>query len=316
MQPPPVLSVARAFAEPLISSEALEAFAGELAGELAAALGAKDLGARIIRLTFYRADGTAGAITAAMSTPCNEARHMMALLKEKFPNIDAGFGVDLLRLDAVRAGKREAKQKGFTTPQSAPFRDPSELVDRLVNRFGRDAITVLRPNGSHIPERAEIHLPALEVLATESSSRMASYVPPWPSPKGPNRPAFMLLRPELIEVTAGVPADPPKSFIWRRVERRVVRAEGPERIAPEWWTTLYLDEGQKQPRARDYYKIEDQQAGCTGSSGMAFMKAKKTSERPTWFLHGLLREAADDASLCRAASHDEFLVPARRLACR
>ena len=44
MQPPPVLSVARAFAEPLISSEALEAFTHELAGELAAALAAKDLG--------------------------------------------------------------------------------------------------------------------------------------------------------------------------------------------------------------------------------------------------------------------------------
>ncbi len=287
MQPPPVLSVARAFAEPLISSEALEAFAGELAGELAEALSAKDLGARIIRLTFYRADGTAGAITAAMSTPCNEPRHMMALLREKFPNIDAGFGVDLLRLDAVRAGKREAKQKGFATPQSASFRDPSELVDRLVNRFGRDAISVLRPIGSHIPECAEVRLPALEALAAESSSRVASYVPPWPSPKGSLRPAFLLARPEPIDVTAGVPADPPKSFIWRRVERRVVRVEGPERIAPEWWTTLYLEKDQKQPRARDYYKIEDQQGAMYWVFRHGLYEGEAASERPTWFLHGL-----------------------------
>ena len=74
MQPPPVLSVARAFAEPLISSEALEGITAELAAELAAALAAKDLGARTIRLSFYRADGTAGMATAAMSTPCREAR--------------------------------------------------------------------------------------------------------------------------------------------------------------------------------------------------------------------------------------------------
>jgi protein ImuB len=287
MQPPPVLSVARAFAEPLISSEALEAFAGELAAELAAALAAKDLGARVLRLTFYRADGTAGTIAAAMSTPCHDPRHMMTLLREKFSSIDAGFGVDLLRLDAMRAGKQEAKQKGFAEPQSAPFGDPSELVDRLVNRFGRDAITVLRPHGSHIPERAEIRLPALRALAAENSSRVAAYVPPWPYRKGLARPAFMLLRPEPIDVTAGVPADPPKSFIWRRVERRVVRAEGPERIAPEWWRTLYLDESQKKPRERDYYKIEDQQGALYWVFRHGLYEGEEASERPSWFLHGL-----------------------------
>jgi protein ImuB len=287
MQPPPVLSVARAFAEPLISSEALEAFAGELVAELSAALAAKDLGARVLRLTFYRADGTAGTIAAAMSTPCHDPRHMMSLLREKFSGIDAGFGVDLVRLDAVRAGKREAKQKGFVEPQSAPFRDPSELVDRLVNRFGRDAITVLRPHGSHIPEHAEVRLPALEALAAESSSRVASYVPPWPYRKSAARPAFMLARPEPIEVTAGVPDGPPASFIWRRVERRVARAEGPERIAPEWWRTLYLDEGQKKRRTRDYYKIEDQQGALYWVFRHGLYEGEEMSERPSWFLHGL-----------------------------
>jgi protein ImuB len=287
MQPPPVLSVARAFAEPLISSDALEAFTGELATELAAALAAKDLGARLLRLTFYRADGTAGTIAAAMSTPCHEPRHMMALLREKFSGIDAGFGVDLLRLDAVRAGKRGATQKNFTSPQGARFRDPSELVDRLVNRFGRAAITVLRPRDSHIPERAEVRLPALQALAGESSARVTSYVPPRPSAKRALRPAFLLARPEPIAVTAGVPADPPKSFIWRRVERRVVRAEGPERIAPEWWRSIHLDAGQKQPRTRDYYRIEDQQGALYWVFRHGLYEGEKASEPPSWFLHGL-----------------------------
>lgn len=287
MQPPPVLSVARAFAEPLISSEALEAFTNELADELAAALAAKDLGVRILRLTFYRADGTSGTIAAAMSTPCHDAHHMMALLSEKFSSIDAGFGVDILRLDAVRAGKRGADQKGFASPQSAAFRDPSELVDRLVNRLGREAITVLRPNGSHIPERAEIRLPALDVLAAETSSRVQSYTPPWPYPKRLLRPAFMLSRPEPIQVTAGVPDGPPASFIWRRVERRVARAQGPERIAPEWWRTLYLDEDQKRPRTRDYYRIEDQQGAMYWVFRHGLYEGEERSERPSWFLHGL-----------------------------
>lgn len=285
MQPLPVLSVTRAFAEPLISSEALEAFTGELAAELAAALAEKDLGARVLRLTFYRADGTAGSIAAAMSTPSHDARHMLALLKEKFPDMDAGFGVDLLRLDAVRAGESGATQKRFTAGEGSPFRHPSELVDRLVNRFGNAAITVLRPNGSHIPERAEVRLSALDVLAAESSSRVSSYAPPWPYPKRLERPAFLLARPEPIEVTAGVPADPPKSFIWRRVERRVVRAEGPERIAPEWW--LSLDDEKKKPRTRDYYRIEDQKGAMYWVFRHGLYEGEDTSERPSWFLHGL-----------------------------
>ena len=42
-------------------------------------------------------------------------------------------------------------------------------------------------------------------------------------------------------------------FTWRRVTRRVVKSQGPERVAPEWWR---LTEGE---RPRDYYVIEDEQ---------------------------------------------------------
>ena len=37
---------------------------------------------------------------------------------------------------------------------------------------------------------------------------------------------------------AEIPEGPPARFTWRRVTRRVVKAEGPERIAPEWWREL------------------------------------------------------------------------------
>jgi protein ImuB len=287
MQSPPVLAVTRTFAEPLISSEALEVCTDELACELAAGLAAKDLGARFIRLTFYRADGTAGVATAGLSTPSNDAGHMTALLKEKFSSMDAGFGVDMLRLEAVRAGRRQARQKRFTQGESAAFRDPCELVDRLANRLERTAITVLRPNGSHIPERAQVRLAALDVLGAESRSRMQSYAPPWPYPKRRQRPAYMLARPEPIEVTAGVPADPPRRFVWRRVERRVVRAEGPERIGEEWWRALYLEEGQKKPRTRDYFKIEDQDGASYWVFRHGLYEGEDASEHPSWFLHGL-----------------------------
>jgi protein ImuB len=286
MLPPPVLSVARSFAEPLISSEALETFAGELASELVEELAAQGLGARTVRLTFYRADGTAGTASATMSMPCRKAKHMMMLLKERLANIDAGFGIDLLRLDAVRVASRDAAQNGFATPASTPFQNPAALVDRLVNRFGSSAVTVLEPRASHIPERAEIRVPALEAVDAVNASRPVSASSP-SFPKGALRPAFVLPRPEPIEVIAEVPDGPPAQFIWRRVERRVARAEGPERIAPEWWNALYLGESQKTPRPRDYYKIEDHDGAAYWVFRHGLYAGEDVSGRPTWFMHGL-----------------------------
>jgi protein ImuB len=210
----------------------------------------------------------------------------MALLKEKFAGIDAGFGIDFLRLDATRTGKRPPRQNGFAEPESAPFRHPAALIDRLANRFGGNAITVLEPRGSHIPERAEARLPALEAMAAIGSTRVA-YAPPWSYPKGSMRPAFMLVRPEPIEVIAGVPDGPPARFIWRRVERRVARAEGPERIAPEWWRSLYLGDDQKRPRSRDYYKIEDHEGAMYWVFRHGLYGGEENGTPPSWFLHGL-----------------------------
>lgn len=283
MQPPPVLSVSQAFAEPLISSEALESFTAALAGELVEKLAAQGLGARVARLSFYRADGTAGAVAARMSVPCRKAEHMMLLLKEKFANIDAGFGVDMLRLDAVRVGKRDAAQNGFAESANASFRDPAALVDRLANRLNKSAITILRPHASHIPERAEVRVPALEAMADADAP---CFVEAESAFKCAMRPVFMLARPEPIDVIAGVPDGPPAQFIWRRVERHVARSEGPERIEPEWWRALYLDDDRKVPRVRDYYKIEDHD----GAAYWVFrsgLYSEEKSGRPTWFLHGL-----------------------------
>jgi protein ImuB len=39
-------------------------------------------------------------------------------------------------------------------------------------------------------------------------------------------------------VLAEIPEGPPARFTWRRVTHRVVKSEGPERIAPEWWRSL------------------------------------------------------------------------------
>jgi protein ImuB len=51
-----------------------------------------------------------------------------------------------------------------------------------------------------------------------------------------------------------LPDHPPVKFRWRRLLHHVARAEGPERITPEWWSRD-PEEGEAPPR--DYFRIED-----------------------------------------------------------
>jgi protein ImuB len=87
-------------------------------------------------------------------------------------------------------------------------------------------------------------------------------------------------RPEPVEVLAEVPDGPPLRFRWRRVVHEVARAEGPERIAPEWWRP------EDQDRAtRDYFRVEDGE----GRRYWLFREGLygREMEHPGWYVHGL-----------------------------
>ena len=72
------------------------------------------------------------------------------------------------------------------------------------------------------------------------------------------------------------------SFTWRRVVRRVRRAEGPERIAAEWWLTPQGPGG----RTRDYYRVEDM-AGRRYWLYRDGIYEEPGKGEPVWYVHGL-----------------------------
>ena len=74
-----------------------------------------------------------------------------------------------------------------------------------------------------------------------------------------------------------VPDYPPAAFVWRRVRRRVVRADGPERVFGEWWRA-----DDERSAMRDYYRIET----ADGSRYWVFRDGPAV-EGVRWFLHGL-----------------------------
>lgn len=93
----------------------------------------------------------------------------------------------------------------------------------------------------------------------------------------PLRPLVLLRRGEAAEdVIARVPDGPPQRFRWRRQVHRIAHAEGPERIADEWWRAP--------APPRDYYVVEDEM----GRRLWVYREGAFTPQAPVrWFVHGL-----------------------------
>ena len=149
------------------------------------------------------------------------------------------------------------------------------LVDQLGNRLGPERVGRLLPHASHVPERAARRVSALSFDAGRSGQ-----APDWRAEiyRRFGRPISLLPCDEPIEVVAAVPEGPPRQFRWRKVVYQVSRAEGPERVAPEWWRVLLP------LRTRDYYRLED-------ASGRRFwvyrdgLYGRETSA-PQWYVQG------------------------------
>jgi protein ImuB len=97
----------------------------------------------------------------------------------------------------------------------------------------------------------------------------------------PLRPVRLFDPPQPVEAFWLLPDDPPFRFLWRRRRHRVVRADGPERIAEEWW----LPGASGAPDAiRDYYRVEDEE----GRRFWVFRTGLHGGARsPRWFIHGV-----------------------------
>jgi protein ImuB len=95
----------------------------------------------------------------------------------------------------------------------------------------------------------------------------------------PTRPLRLLERPEPVEAVALMPDGPPLRFRWRRALHELVAFEGPERIAPQWWSAP------QEARTRDYFYVEDRE----GLRFWLFREgiAGRECAHPRWFLHGL-----------------------------
>jgi protein ImuB len=279
---PPRYIARRVFSEPLISAEGIESAVTELAADLCKLLDQTAHGARRLQLCLYRVDGTMAEVRAGTSKPCREPIHLLKLLAPKVSTIDAGFGVDVLTLEAASLEQLDPTQASLSAGLDSDARgDPTQLIDKLANRLGAERVVRLARFSSHIPEQAEVRIPILtakELPKTRFSAQESCM-------RGAIRPLLLFATPEPITVLAEVPEGPPARFTWRRVSHTVAKAEGPERIEPEWWRTI--GNSAKPPRPRDYYRIEDDRGGRYWVFREGLYDRTPEAGPPVWYMHGL-----------------------------
>jgi protein ImuB len=288
--PVPACVAERRFAEPiLLEADVLGTIEG-LARELGRILERRGEGARRLQVALFRTDGRVERAEVGTGAPLRDPARIRALFVERIAAAgdmaDPGFGFDVIRLAALATERCEPTQTGLAAADHAG--DLAHLIDRLGARFGLRRITRLVPQDTHIPEFAIAAVPAAEDRRrrTDDGERkkkdhLSSVVcRPSSDSRAPPRPLRLLTRPEPIEAIAEVPDGPPVRFRWRHVLHQVAHAEGPERIAMEWWR-----DQKGRALTRDYFRIESE----AGMRVWLYREGLYGEERVAlrWFLHGL-----------------------------
>jgi protein ImuB len=218
----------------------------------------QEQGTRTLCLTCQRVDQVSVQTELRLARPIHDNLRILQLFERNVRDIDAGYGIDQLRLEAFDVEPLPLQQIEASTTPRKPKDDLDDLITRLGSRIGLDRIVRFLPADSHVPERSFIVAPA------------AYSKPEGEWPEKPTRP-LRLFVPEPI---CSKDKKPPSTFLWRRMRFTLARATGPERIAPEWW----LDDPDWRLGIRDYWRVETRQ----GRRLWMFF----TPQNPAWFVQG------------------------------
>lgn len=250
---PPHYAVRLTLPEPIGLASDVMAGTGRLLDRLGGTLDRHGTGALALRLTLRRVDQESRHVDLRLATTMRDPSRILPLFASAIEGVDAGFGIDQLRLEAIRVAPMPQHQ---ITTGGRGSEVLTDLLTRLGTRVGLDNIRRLSPSDSHIPEHSM------------SLSPLGDPQPPLPSPR---------LRPHWLFPPEPVTAQgtkPPGQFRWRRMRLTSAEVTGPERICPEWWRQ---DQGWPQG-IRDYWRIETRQ----GPRLWMF----HTPQNPGWFVQG------------------------------
>lgn len=271
--PPPAYHARRSFLDPIFTQEIVIAAARQLVEHLVPALERDGVGIRGLRLDLYRVDGEVQQLDLGLAAPTRDPLHIIRLIALKLDSLtrglEAGFGFDCVSLSVTSAEPLRSQQADLAAPgdKQIEAQAHAHLLDALRQRLGAESVRQLKPIESHLPERAEIPIKA--------GSAKTDWLPHEPDRA---RPPLLLPQVEQADVIALIPDGPPRQFRWRGMVHNVTAAQGPERIAPEWWRSSAF------ALTRDYYCLENE----TGQRFWLYRDGLygRETDAPRWFVHG------------------------------
>ena len=287
------------FADPIMSSDALRPLIKRLVRQLSVGLEAAGLGARRLSMAVYRVDNSVATFSVGSERPSRDVERLSRRLADEAKTIEPGYGIERLILDAVEIEPllpETIAWRGLGTGVAAPFRDLAHGSDLqgihqgtphlvAVSSADRQAERISRQPAVYGNLATALDLSPERVEATALEEK-------------PSKPLRLLRKPEPIEAIAPLPDEPPILFRWRKGLHKIVRAQGPERIAPDWWRIpdreqpsigkVLASKIEEERRMRHYFAVED----SVGDRFWLFREGLyRASEAalPRWYLHGVFR---------------------------
>lgn len=243
-RPPHHFAVRLGLPEPIGLEDDLLAALDRLLPELGTRLANAGRGARRVRVEFSRPDRTMQPLEVGLAQPTSDTARLRPLLAMKLGEVDAGFGIDMVRLivtvhEPVHAVQHRGHMDAGALNTPAAGTAMADLMGRIGARLGLEAMTRLHPAQSHIPEKeAKVLAAPWSDPAQDWSARADRPLRLWPP-----EPVMIPARPV-----------PPDRFRWRGREHEVCALQGPERILPEWW----LEDANWRSGPRDYWRVTTQ----------------------------------------------------------
>jgi protein ImuB len=250
--------------EPIITATGIEIALQRLLETLCHRLTKEEKGLRVAIFKGYRVDGKIEKIKISTIRASHNTAHLFKLFELYIHTIEPALGIDLFMLEAQKVEDvSPTQEKLWEVTGGLNDIGLSELLDRLAGKFGVDHIHRYFPDEHYWPERSVKPAASFQEKLTVS----------WRIDRP--RPLQLLSAPEFIEVTAPIPDYPPMLFRHKGKVHKIIKADGPERIEPEWW----LQQGQH----RDYYYVEDEEGKRYWIFRLGHYDADKTYK---WFIHG------------------------------
>ena len=250
--------------EPIVTATGIEIAIQRLLASLCRRLTKEGKGLRTASLKAFRIDGKIEEICIGTNHPASDVNHLFKLFELKIQDIEPGLGIELFILEAPKVQLAVIRQQALWNDK-AGLEDAEvvKLFDRIQNKVTDVVISRFLPDQHHWPEHS--------IKKADSLNQKPTIA--WKIDRP--RPIHLLPRPPVVKVTAPIPDYPPMMFRYEGKVHKVVRANGVERIEPEWW----IEDGLH----RDYYAVEDED----GKRYWLFRSGHYSeTKKVQWFIHG------------------------------